>query len=286
MKPGTPVPVTLLAPDALLAAPKGFNIVDARRRHQFEASHIPGAISIEWEDWCDPAPVAPDSALGRKGYWGVLRSAPDDWYGTRLSACGLSSAGPTAVYADGPRSRGREGRIAWMLLYLGARHVALLDGGWRGWLAAGGSTECESTPPTRGSFAVNRQTSRRCTLPELADGLKNGSFPQLVDTRSPEEFSGYEQPYLPRRGHLPGAVNFPFSGLFGAFERFVDLATYSQRLNEALSAPERMVAYCEVGVRASLFALIHEMHTGHQVPVYDGSLIEWSLHPELPMEPK
>jgi len=28
------------------------------------------------------------------------------------------------------------------------------------------------------------------------------------------------------------------------------------------------------------------MHTGHQVPVYDGSLIEWSLHPELPMEPK
>jgi rhodanese-related sulfurtransferase len=100
------VPVTLLAPDALLATPDSFQIIDARRRHEFEAGHIPGAIPIEWEDWRDLAPVDPSSTLNRKGYWGVLRSAPDDWYAEQLATRGLSSAGPTAVYADGPRSRG------------------------------------------------------------------------------------------------------------------------------------------------------------------------------------
>ncbi|HEY8759731.1 MAG TPA: rhodanese-like domain-containing protein, partial [Candidatus Dormibacteraeota bacterium] len=86
--------VNILAAEALLAAPEAFKVIDARRRNEFESVHIPDAISMEWEDWCDPAPVAPDTVLNERGYWGVLKSAPEDWYAERLGACGLSSADP------------------------------------------------------------------------------------------------------------------------------------------------------------------------------------------------
>jgi 3-mercaptopyruvate sulfurtransferase SseA len=43
------------------------------------------------------------------------------------------------------------------------------------------------------------------------------------------------------------------------------------------------VTYCEVGVRASLLALLHEIHAGQVVAVFDGSLMQWSLDPELPV---
>jgi len=43
------------------------------------------------------------------------------------------------------------------------------------------------------------------------------------------------------------------------------------------------VTYCEVGVRASLTALLHEVYTGEVVGVFDGSLIEWALHADLPV---
>jgi 3-mercaptopyruvate sulfurtransferase SseA len=36
-------------------------------------------------------------------------------------------------------------------------------------------------------------------------------------------------------------------------------------------------------VRASLAALLHEVHTGEVVGVFDGSLIEWALHADLPI---
>jgi 3-mercaptopyruvate sulfurtransferase SseA len=45
-----------------------------------------------------------------------------------------------------------------------------------------------------------------------------------------------------------------------------------------------IVAYCEVGVRASLFALLHEAYTGRLVSVFDGSAVEWALNSGLALK--
>lgn len=269
-------------------------VVDARPHDDFVRGHIPGALSLEWEQWCSTPPRNAAPVLSAPGYWGALVGAAPTWYAERLSRCGLSSERPVVVYADGERSKGREGRIAWMLLYLGARHVALLDGGWTGWREQGGVVAMGTVPVSTGHFTVRVQAQRRWTHARLAQAYREGRLPALIDTRTHAEYAGACYDYLPRKGRLPGALLFPFPSLFAGPRHYVGRETYLARRPVELKriadggAPGRdthrsVVAYCEVGVRASLMALLHEVYTGEVVGVFDGSLIEWALDTALPV---
>ena len=237
-----------------------------------------------WEEWCDAAPGHAGPVLAQKGYWGVLAPADETALGDRLAALGIGDGRPIVVYADGPRSRGREGRIAWMLSYFGAADVRLLDGGWSAWVEAGGAVETGDAAPVPGSFTVRLQPERRRTLENLYRTMRAGAAPRLIDTRSPAEYAGQIHAYLPRRGHLPGAQLVPFTDLFEADGRYIQRDRYLAMPLPSVQDKTALVAYCEVGVRASLFAMLHEAYTGQVVAVYDGSLMEWALHPELPLE--
>jgi thiosulfate/3-mercaptopyruvate sulfurtransferase len=265
---------------ALRARPSEMTIVDARRKAAFAEGHIPGAVWIGWEQWCE-TPQTAGPILEQEGYWGVLMLAEDFTVGRRLSALGLSDGRPVLVYADGSETRGREGRVAWMLAYLGAADVALLDGGWSAWVKAGGAQETREDPPAPGRFAVRRQPQRRRTLADLVRDASAGGWPRFIDVRSPAEYAGEKQDSLPRSGHLPGAQLLPYGDLFDSDGRYLGHRRYLRMLS---GIAEEAVAYCEVGVRASLFAMLHEAHTGSIIPVYDGSLTEWAQHPELPLE--
>lgn len=45
----------------------------------------------------------------------------------------------------------------------------------------------------------------------------------------------------------------------------------------------RLFTYCEVGVRASTYAMLYEAYTGRVLPVYDGSIMEWGVYKDLPV---
>jgi thiosulfate/3-mercaptopyruvate sulfurtransferase len=278
------VAVSILSVEEVADAHQSVQIIDARPQRPFDTGHIPGAICLGWEDWCDSAPLSKTRILQKKGNWGVLRQASAGWYSEQLAACGLRSHKPIVVYADGPQSRGREGRIAWMLLYLGAEAVSLLDGGWQAWLQMRGEVERARANPSLGCFPVSFQERRRCTLAQLTKRWQTLSRPLAVDTRSAAEWLGETPGYLPRRGHIPGAVLIPFTTLFDARGRYVDRASYVGGLPPSAHQTDDIVAYCEVGVRASLFALLHEAYTGRLVSVFDGSLVEWALNSELSLQ--
>lgn len=276
--------IGILSAEGLTDAHREVQTIDARSKSDFDAGHIPGAIWMGWEEWCEPAPDPTKSILAEKGYWGALKLASAGWYAERLMACGLRRGDPIVVYADGPQSRGREGRIAWMLLYFGAEAVLLLDGGWQAWLHMGGDVEREWTNPPAGAFPASFQAKRRRTLIQLTASWQTPSRPLFVDTRSAAEFAGDGQAHLPRRGHIPGAVLVPFTTLFDATGRYIDQERYFDGLPSAVRQANDIVAYCEVGVRASLFALLHEAYTGRLVSVWDGSLTEWALTSKLPLQ--
>src|SRR5262249_16834640 len=127
-----------------------YTIIDARAQDDYEAGHIPGAIGMGWEDWCARPPADASSALFEPGYWGVLDSPGCASFRRRLAMTGITLTTALLVYGDGRCSAGREGRIAWMMLYLGAREVAILDGGWCGWLEGGGDGEPAECVPQAG----------------------------------------------------------------------------------------------------------------------------------------
>lgn len=262
---------------------RSFLVVDARQRDTYERGHIPGAVRVGWEEWCGRASPDAGTLLSQEGYWGELAEWPADLLGRRLSAAGISHDRPIVVYADGPRARGREGRVAWTLLYFGARTVLLLDGGWDGWMALGGPIEVGSVTPEPGRFPVEFQEDRRARLDELKALTYAGQLPQFVDARSRPEFDGYLHDYLPRRGRLPGAALVPFEDLFDASGEYITAHRYRDIVPVALREARRLVTYCEVGVRASLLALLHEIHLGEVAAVFDGSLMQWGLDPGLPV---
>lgn len=261
-----------------------YTIIDARPYRDYIAGHIPGAVWMSWETWCENAPVHARQVLAQPGYWGVLRESTGEALQESLRQSGLSNERPALVYADGPISKGREARLAWMLLYLGIPSVTLLDGGWRAWLKSGGNSDTIGPALSDNKFHIRIQEHRRIRLEQLKYDLQSNRPPLLIDVRSKAEFAGQCCDYQPRMGRLPGAVHMPYTDFFDEEGAFVTKGLYLQRLPPAVRNAERCVAYCEVGVRSCLFALLHELYTGKVVANFDGSFIEWALDSTLPVE--
>ena len=86
-------------------------------------------------------------------------------------------------------------------------------------------------------------------------------------------------------GHIPGAVNAPFSGHVGEDGRWRDASELAERFEGLGVTPETPVGvYCGSGVTASSVVLALEV-AGHPEPaaLYAGSWSHWSRDPERPV---
>lgn len=281
------MPVNIVSPRVLRHASERrehrYTIIDARTLSEYDAGHVPGALWTGWEDWCRQPPDGSSAVLAQPGYWGLLEDYRCDRIRCKLGSLGITLADPILVYGDGRSSVGREGRIAWMLLYLGAQEVALLDGGWSNWRDSGGAVD-RSRPALQPAVpAVRLQPARRVNLNALRCLYAGAGLPCLVDTRTPQEFFGQCHEYIPRPGRLPRSVLLNFDDLFQADGSYVPRSKYLSLLPDEVASGQPFIAYCEVGVRAATFALLHEAYTREIVPVFDGSLMQWSLDPQLPV---
>jgi thiosulfate/3-mercaptopyruvate sulfurtransferase len=175
-------------------------------------------------------------------------------------------------------------RLWWMLRWLGHADVRVLNGGIQAWQAAGLGLESER--PTwsadRYEFAVVNDAGWIRTA-DLAQALSMGA--QLVDARAAKRYAGEEEPIDPVAGHVPGAVNLPFSEFLGADGRFLPAAAlrtlFADRL--AATAGAGTVAMCGSGVTAChlLLAMEHAGLGGGRL--YVGSWSGWIADPARPV---
>lgn len=262
------------------------SLIDTRGEEIHAEGRIPGSVHIAWEEWCEKPPAGLSDELNQPGYWGLLTEMDDKKVGQRLTDLGFNNDKTLVIYADGKKSKGREGRISWMLLYFGAKDVRILNGGYRGWLEIGGATEtgAEKAPAKSAQpFTVQREENRRVLLAALKDMMASEPFPLLIDTRSKAEFIGDSYPYMPRTGTLPHAHLIPYADVFKDDGTFISGEEFKSLLPTDQPARKATIAFCEVGVRACTIALLHEIYTGKIIPVYDGSIMEWGADPNLPM---
>ena len=274
---------------ALLEREKDAVLIDTREELEFSQGHIENAVSNQWFEWCAKAPPTAKSTLFEPGYWGNLDVDSIEKIETSLGDLGITNSGTVILYSSGIASKGREGRIAWMLLYFGIEKVFILDGGYNSWLNAKGAVSTAEIKPKKAKFKVELQPERRIDINGVKKLLdeNRGAEPLLVDTRSPMEFEGRLYDYQPRMGHIPRSVNiwfdkyFASDGRFIGKEQFLRLLESDGAISSSGSQAHIKATYCEVGVRAATFALLFELATGEILPVYDGSLMEWSHNPEL-----
>jgi thiosulfate/3-mercaptopyruvate sulfurtransferase len=106
----------------------------------------------------------------------------------------------------------------------------------------------------------------------------------VIDARAPERYAGLVEPVDPRAGHIPGAVNLPYSGNLDAVTgRFLDRAALAARFQQAgVGTGDRPIVYCGSGVTAchTLLAIEHAgLPSGR---LYAGSWSQWSADHSRP----
>jgi len=241
----------------------------------YDKGHLKGAVKLDWRsDLQDP----------------VRRDFVDrEQFSRLLSERGIGNDDTVVLY--GGNNNWFAAYAYWYFKLYGHRDVRLLDGGRKKW-------ELDSRPlttdvpqrPATTYTAQEQDTSIRAFRDEVlaAIGAQN-----LVDVRSPDEFSGkllapahLPQEQAQRAGHIPTAVNIPWSkaanedGTFKTDEELRELYAAA-----GVEEGRDTIAYCRIGERSShTWFVLHELLDRPKVKNYDGSWTEYGSLVGVPVE--
>jgi len=176
-------------------------------------------------------------------------------------------------------------RLWWLARWLGHERVAVLDGGWPAWVAAGGAQETH-VPAVAPVPPVEPGAPRMPTV-AAADVLVASRAPQrvVVDARAAERYSGAQEPIDPVGGHIPGALNRPWQRNLDADGRFKPAARLREEFAVLLTGRQAaaLVAHCGSGVTACHHLLAMAVAGLDGAALYPGSWSEWVADPERPV---
>ena len=241
----------------------------------YDTGHIPGAVKINWKtELQDP----------------VIRDFVDrGTFEKLLSDKGISNDDTVVLY--GGNNNWFAAYAYWYFKLYGHRDVRLLDGGRKKWELDGRPlTTDEVSRPATSYSAQEQDTTIRAFRQEVVEAIGNKN---LVDVRSPGEFAGeilapahLPQEQAQRPGHIPGALNVPWSKAAnedGTFKSDDELrALYT---GAGLDESKPTIAYCRIGERSShTWFVLHELLGQSDVKNYDGSWTEYGSLVGAPIE--
>jgi thiosulfate/3-mercaptopyruvate sulfurtransferase len=180
------------------------------------------------------------------------------------------------------------GRLWWMLKWLGHDAVAVLDGGLQAWQAAGGAvtsqTESASRAPLPATTFQLHAPLRALVQTDAVVQQLGRDTQTLIDARAAARYRGEVEPLDPIAGHIPGALNRPFTQNLNAEGFFKTPAQLKQEFDELLAGrdPGSVVHHCGSGVSAVPNVLAMEIAGLGPTALYAGSWSEWSNTPGLP----
>ncbi|MBB5209411.1 sulfurtransferase [Chiayiivirga flava] len=188
------------------------------------------------------------------------------------------------VVAYDARDGAYAARLWWMLRLMGHDSVAVLDGGFDAWLRHGGAVERQIPRPRPAQYKARFNARAVATTAVVAARLASGNG-VLIDARAAERFRGDAEPIDRVAGHIPGALNRPYTANLhddGTFRPADELAGEFRALLDASPVGEA-VLMCGSGVTAchNLLAMDHAGLRGARV--YPGSWSEWISDPARPV---
>ena len=183
------------------------------------------------------------------------------------------------------------GRLWWMLKWCGHEAVAVLDGGFQAWVAAGGAiasgddSSSASATLAEGNFALHEPLVTLVDTATVAQRLTQGQQ-TIIDARGAPRYRGEVEPLDPVAGHIPGALNRPFNTNLNAQGFFKSPAELRSEFTALLgnATAETVVHHCGSGVSAVPNVLAMEVAGLGRTALYAGSWSEWCNTPGLPCE--
>lgn len=228
--------------------------------------HVPGAIYADLEtDLSGPV---------QEGGVGGRHPLPDPQVlAAWLGRVGIGQDSVVVCYAD--HAAGGDyyaSRAWWLLRWLGHREVYVLDGGWPAYLQADGPVSTAEPAHAPATFTPDVQ---RDMVADVQDVQHRDGNVLLIDSRAPDRYSGETEPIDRKAGHIPGAVNRPFTGALNSDGTYRNTDELRAHL-DAGNAPT--IAYCGSGVSATPNLLARELSgvpLGPDNRLYPGSWSDW-----------
>ena len=236
-------------------------VVSARTPADYEKVHITGAVNINHNDLYGENTILLPAANVAK----------------QLGAVGITASKTIILYDGG--SEKYSGRMYWILKYMGATDVKILDGGMPAWKAARKPVTRSATSVKGATFTAKVHPEYLATMAEVQKAANGGAY-IIIDARAANEFDGTNpETTLDRPGHVPSAINIEYTNVLddkGKLKSNADIQAVFTK--NGVTKDKTVIVYCKTSVRAGIiFHVLTSALDYPNVKVYDGAYLEWQL---------
>ena len=247
-------------------------LLQVGEKEEYLAGHIPGAQFIAIADISTP-----------RGEGLALELPPVAQLKTTFEKLGVTDKSRIVIYFSKDWVT-PTARVFFTLDYLGlGDRTAILDGGLPAWLAEAKPLVTDISAAKAGGFTPQPNKQLIVDAAWVSANLNKPGV-RILDARARTFYSGEEAGRMPRGGHIPSALNIPFSSLVEeSNNKFKSAETLSQLFNTAgVKQEDSVTTYCHIGQQASLLYFVAR-YLGYDAHLYDGSFEDWSRRTELPV---
>lgn len=264
----------IISPSELKNLPtENLIILDARAGkdvyQNYLNKHIKGTRFIDLDE--DLAEIGENAAFGGRHPLPEIKK-----FAETLSHLGISENNHLVIYDDKNGSNAAA-RAWWMLKAFGFDKVQVLDGGFQ-------NAEKEGVEFSSGEESFEKAEliqKENWILPvsdlETVENELTNQSSTVIDVRDAYRYRGESEPIDLVAGHIPGAINIPFSENLDENGNFLSPEILREKYSKLLEGkPENLIIHCGSGVTACHTILALD-YAGFKIPnLYVGSWSEWS----------
>jgi thiosulfate/3-mercaptopyruvate sulfurtransferase len=258
---------------ARLMSDENLVIIDARTgpgiREEYNEQHLKGALFVDLET---DLSKKGDPAKGGRHPLPAVRD-----FANLLGQLGIEKSSHVVVYDD-KNGANAAARFWWMMRAVGHEKIQVLDGGLQTAQNAGlPITNEASKARTKSAYPAIEWVLPIVDINNVANAVQDPDY-KVVDVREAFRYRGESEPIDTVAGHIPGAVNIPYSGNLEANGNFLSPGELATKYKEVLGDKEskQVIVHCGSGVTAC-HTLLSMDHAGFGIPsLYVGSWSEWS----------
>jgi thiosulfate/3-mercaptopyruvate sulfurtransferase len=253
---------------------KNLVLIDANTginaKANYEEKHLDGALFVDLNSQL--ADIKEDASIGGRH---PLPKIED--FAQTVANLGISSASRVVIYDDKNGSNAAA-RLWWMLKSLGHEKVQVLNGGFQEAEKIGFPTSSKTEIVTKAEAYKTKNWKLQIATIDEVEKVSQDKNHIVIDVRDVERYNGETEPIDLVAGHIPGAINIPFTENLDSNGLFLNPKELKEKYRKVFEnvKTENTIVHCGSGVTAC-HTLLAIAYAELEIPkLYVGSWSEWS----------